>query len=225
MLVPNRPMSSFAVRWVQSPSAVDIALILASFAGFLLLIAGLGALGFGVGFHIGPIGEDYNWIDMLQRGPGAQAARLLWAFDYRNPLSPWWYIAARDLILHFDPGLLVLRYAIAAVLAFSSYLLVITVAGRQARPFALALAVLILFWMANRYTDQIIWNFQGALAASMLSVAAYADFIAKARRPYHLYALSLILWFLAFATYTIQCGAVVAIGYLALRQAFSPTRR
>ena len=222
MLVSNRPMSFSRVRWLRSPNAADIFLIFASLAGFLIVIAALGALGFGVGFKIGPIGEDYNWIDMLQRGPGAETARLLWAYDHRNPLSPWWYIAARNLILSFDAGLLVLRYTIAAVLALSSYFLVLAVAGRSARPFALALAVLIVFWMANRFTEQIIWNFQGALAASMLSIAAYARFIAKARRPYHLYALSLVLWFFAFATYTLQSGAVVAIGYLALRQ--DPTR-
>ena len=203
MLVPNCPNSLLVVRWVQSPSAVDIALILAGLAGFGLLIVALGSLGFGVGFNIGPIGEDYNWVDMLQSGPGAQAARLLWAFDHRNPLSPWWYIAARTLILRFDWGLLVLRYAMAGVLAVSSYLLVISVAGRQARPFGLGLAVLITFGMANRYTDQIIWNFQGALAASILSVAAYARFLKAARAPYHLYVLSLVLWFVAFATYTI----------------------
>ena len=160
---------------------------------------------------------------MLQRGPGAETARLQWALDHRNPLSPWWYIAARQVILSFDTGLLILRYAIAAVLAFSSYALVIAVAGRKAKPFALALAVLIPFWMANRFSEQIIWNFQGALAASILCVAAYARFLGKARRPYHLYALSLVLWFFAFATYTLQCGAVVAISYLALRQTFSPS--
>jgi hypothetical protein len=178
-------------------------------------------LGFGVGLHIGPLGEDYHWIDMLQRGPGAEAARLLWSFDYRNPLSPWWYIAARDLILNLDAGLLVLRYAIATLLAFSSYLLVITIAGRRARPFALGLAVLILFWMANRYPDHVVWNFQGALAASILTVATYARFLTHRRQPCHLYAASLVLWFIAFATYTVQCGAVLAIGYLALRDALS----
>ena len=221
MLVPNRPIRFSIARWIGSASVSDTLFIVASLTGFLLLIAGLGALGFGVGFHIGPIGEDYNWIDMLQRGAGAETARLQWA--YRSAQSvislvvyrrPSFYSAA------LTPGLLVLRYAVAAVLAFSSYLLVIAVAGRRARSFALALAVLIPFWMANRYTDQIIWNFQGALAASILSVAAYARFIAKARRSYHLYALSLLLWFLAFATYTIQCGAVVAIGYLGLATGF-----
>ena len=219
MLVPNRSTSFRIVH--RSPSAADALIIFASLVGFLGVIASLGALEFGVGLNIGPIGEDYNWIDILQRGPGAQAARFFWEIDHRNPLSPWWYIAARNLILSFDSGLLVLRYAISTILAFSSYVLVITVAGRGARPFALALAVLITFWMANRYTDQIIWNFQGALAASMLSVAAYAQFITKARRPYHLYGLSLVFWFFAFGTYTIQSGAVVAIAYLALRDALS----
>ena len=72
MLVSNRPMSFSRVRWVRSPNAADIFLILAGLAGFLILIVALGALGFGVGFKIGPIGEDYNWIDMLQSGPGAK---------------------------------------------------------------------------------------------------------------------------------------------------------
>jgi hypothetical protein len=41
---------------------------------------------------------------MLQHGRGPETARLLWA----QPADPWWYIAARQLILNFDTGLLVL---------------------------------------------------------------------------------------------------------------------
>ena len=219
MLMRDRALKISVFDRTRFATAVDGALILVSVAGFLGLIAGLGALGLGVGVKIPPLGEDYNWIDFLQRGYGANAARLFWLHDYRNPLSPWWYIAARArLILNYDSGLLVLRYASSVVLAFASYGLVLAIAGRRARAFALALALLIIFWMANRYTDQIIWNFQGALAASILSVALYARFITDPRRPYHLYAFSLVLWFVAFATYTLQCGAVLAIGYLALRR-------
>jgi hypothetical protein len=224
VLVPNRSVQSRVIQLMRSPMAVDSAIILASVAGFLSLIAGLGALGLGVGFDIPPLGEDYNWIDILQRGHGTDAARLFWSIDYRNPLSPWWYIAARQLIVNIDAGLLALRYGVTVLLAFSSYLLVITVAARGARAFALALALLVSVWMANRFPDQIIWNFQGALAASMLSVATYARFVTDPRRPYYLYALSLVLWFVAFATYTIQCGAVLAVGYLALRRG-SPSPR
>jgi hypothetical protein len=208
--------------WLRTAVVLDSAFILAALAALLLIIATLGALGFGVGFDVFPIGEDNNWIDMLQRGRGAEAARLFWAIDHRNPLSPWWYIAARPIILGFDAGLLALRYAIAALLAFAAYCMVVTVAGGRARAFALGIAMVSVFSMANRYTEQIVWNFQGALAASLLSVAAYARFLEEDRRSYRLYAISIGLWFVAFATYTIQCGAVLAIGYLAFRRAPAP---
>jgi hypothetical protein len=207
---------------LRTAVALDSVYILAALAALLIVIATLGALGWGVGFDVFPIGEDNNWIDMLQRGRGGEAARLFWAMDYRNPLSPWWYIAARPIILGFDAGLLALRYAVAALLAFTAYCMVVTVAGRQARALALGIAMVSVFWMANRYTEQIIWNFQGALAASLLSVAAYARFVEEDRRSYRLYAISIVLWFVAFATYTIQCGAVLAIFYLAIRRAPAP---
>jgi hypothetical protein len=212
-------LQAFFFSRLRLPAVLDGIFIFGAFAALLLLIGALSALGFGVGFDVFPIGEDNNWIDILQRGPGTEAARLLWAHDHRNPLSPWWYIAARGIILQFDTGLLALRYAMAVVLAIASYCLVVTVAGRQARGFALAVAVLIVFWMVSRFPDQLVWIFHGALAASLLSIAAYAWFIEQGRRHYRLYALSLLLWFIAFATYTIQCGAVLAIGYLAFRRA------
>ena len=187
---------------MRAAVVLDSAYILAALAALLIVIATLGALGFGVGFDVFPIGEDNNWIDMLQRGRGAEVARLFWTIDHRNPLSPWWYIAARPIILGFDAGLLALRYAIAAVLALAAYCMVVTVAGRRARAFALGVAMVSVVWMANRFTEQVIWNFQGALAASVLSVAAYARFVEEGRRSYRLYAVSMVLWFVAFATYS-----------------------
>jgi hypothetical protein len=203
----------------RTPVFIDVLYVLASLALFIAVIATLEALGAGVGLGVAPIGEDNSWVDMLQRGAGADAARLSWAADSRNPVSPWWYIAARKVILDFDAGLLALRYAMAAILALSAYCMVMAVAGSQSRPFALGLAILTIFWMANRYLDQIFWNFQGALSASFISVAAYAQFLNGDRRTYFLYAISIVTWFLAFATYILQCGAVLAIGYLALRRA------
>ena len=171
-----------------APVLLDVLYVVMSLAIFILLIATLGALGAGVGLDVAPIGEDYNWLYLLQRGSGADTARLFWAADGRNPLSPWWYIAARKIIFEFDAGLLMLRYMMAAVLALSLYCMVVTVAGRQSRLFAISLAILTVFWMANRYTDQVIWNFHGALFASLISVAAYAQFIESGRRAYFLYA-------------------------------------
>src|SRR5262245_11884624 len=206
------PREMCAAPWI------DALYILGALAVMLGAIALLGVLGFGFGFNVYPFGEDNGWIDMLRRGEGADAARLFWATDHRNPLSPWWYITTRWIILNFEAGLLALRYATSALIALSSYCLVITIAGRRSRSFALGLAILTVFWMANRYTDQIFWNFQGALAFSLLSIAAYAQFLRGDRRSYHLYATSLIAWFIAFTTYTIQCGAMLAVAYLALRR-------
>lgn len=196
------------------PALADIAAIIAVWAGFLGLLWLLGQLGFGTGLALWPMGEDRNWIDMLQRGPGSGAANLLWALDGRNPLSPWWYIALRPIILGYDAGLPFIRYVVGLALALASYGLVIIVAGRSSRAFALAAGMVIAVFMANAYFDQIFWNFQGALACSILSVGAFALFLQGGRRDYRWYGASLVLWFLALATYTIQCGAILAIAYL-----------
>jgi hypothetical protein len=197
---------------------IDTLYILAAFAIMLGTIALLGALGCNLGFDIFPFGEDNNWIEMLQKGEGAGAARLFWALDWRNPLSPWWYIAARSIILSFEAGLLALRYATSLLLALSTYCLLLTVAGPRFRSFALGLAIAVVFWMPNGYLEQIFWNYEGALAFSLLSIAAYAQFLRSGRRAYQLYATSLVAFFIAFATYTIQCGAMLAVAYLALRR-------
>ena len=63
--------------------------------GTMLLLQGLGLQ---FGFQIWPFGEFRNWIELLEDGPGVGAAKLFWALDHRNGLSPWWYLAARPLI-------------------------------------------------------------------------------------------------------------------------------
>src|SRR5262249_50167640 len=136
----RKGMTASRIVWRQSPPFADVVYVLAGLVTLVALIGALGALGLGAGLDLSPIGDDYSWIDMLRRGDGADAARLFWAIDHRNPLSPWWYIAARNIILNFDFGLLALRYGMAAVLAISTYYMVLMVAGRQARIFALGLA-------------------------------------------------------------------------------------
>src|SRR5262249_9998642 len=168
----------------RTPFIVDLFLIFASFALAIGVVSLLGSLGFPFGFDVFPFGEDNNWVEMLRRGGSSGAAQLAWQLDHRNPLSAWWYVAARSLILNFEQGLLWLRYMMAAALALCTYAMVATV-GRS-RSFALGLAMVTIFWMANRFTEQIIWNFQAALCASLLSVAAYAQFVNGRRRSYFL---------------------------------------
>src|SRR4029078_10919788 len=126
----------------------------AALAMLIVVMALLGYFGLIVGFDVSWIGEDNTWIDILRRGEGSEAARISWAIDNRNPLSPWWYIVARPVILGFDNGLLLLRYAMALVLALSAYYMVLMVAGNRSRSFALGLAITIVLWMASRYSDQ-----------------------------------------------------------------------
>lgn len=216
-------MSLLGINWFQRrrsglAALIDVLYVLGALGALIASMVLLGALGFGTGLDYFPIGEDNTWIDLLGRGPGATAAHLAWKIDHRNPLSPWWYIAARSFILDFDAGLFILKLAISLILALSAYCMILAVAGRASRAFALGLAMLVVFWMPSRYTDQIIWNFQGALAASLFSIAAYARLNRSTRCPYYLYAASIVMYFVAFATYTLQCGAVLAIAYLRIRR-------
>ena len=197
----------------------DCGLIFGTWSALLLVLFLLQTLGLGVGFDVWPLGEDRVWIDILQRGQGGSAANIFWHINDRNPLSPWWYIALKNVILGVDPGLLIIRYVVGLGLALATYFLVVELAGRQARMFALGVALLVAVWMPNGYLDQIYWNFQAALIASMISVLAYARFLNGGRGDHRWYALSLVCWFLAIASYSIQCGAVVAVGYLAFTRA------
>jgi hypothetical protein len=196
-----------------------VALITLVWLMFLSSLLVLRWLGYEVGFAVWPLGEDRNWIEILQKGPGAGAASEFWSVNDRNPLSPWWYILFRPLILDVEPGLLLIRYATGLALALATYILVTTIAGRQAQSFALGSAYAVVLWMANGHLDQVYWNFQAALVCSIVSVIFYAKFVDGGRQDYRLYALSLVTWFLAFASYTIQSGAVLAVAYIAFRRA------
>ena len=66
------------------------------------------------------------------------------------------------------------------------------------------------------YLDQIYWSFLGALSLSLLSVAAFATWLQSGRRATILYGLSLCFWFAAFASYSFQVGAILAVGILSL---------
>lgn len=187
-----------------------LATVLGCWLGYLGLLWLLGELGLGTGLVVWPMGEDRNWIDLLQRGDAGVTARGLWAIDHRNPLSPWWYNAFRPLILGWTNGLFLLRHAVGLALALSSYGLVALWFGPRARAFGCALACLILVSTFNAYFDQIYWNFLGSLVCSILCVTAYLRHLRTPGRG-HWLALSLVLWLAAVATYTIQAGAIVVI--------------
>lgn len=205
--------------------AADLCMIGLAVLLYLAALALFGAIGFGTTLRVQPMAEMLGWVDMLRGAPGAQAARRLWEIDSRNPLSPWWYIAVRRLIVHSDYGLTIVRYGVGFALAACAYGTVLAIAGRAARGLALAIGIAVAAWAANRYLDFVFWNFQGALAFSLLSVLLFVR--SERHGPFArlAYASSVLCYFVAVTTYTIQCGAVVAIFWLGLRRQLAGGQR
>jgi hypothetical protein len=181
---------------------------------WLCVLGGLGWLGQGTGLMVWPMGEDRNWIDLLMRDTASATARGFWAIDHRNPLSPWWYIAFKPLIMGWPQGLYLLRQIVSLALAFSTYALIVTWLGAGARRFAATVGCLIVVFTANAFFDQIYWNFHVALISSILCVTCFLRHRSSPGNGQWL-AASLVLWLVAIATYTIQTGAIVAIAFAA----------
>ena len=72
----------------------DILLIFAVWLIFIGTMRVLQWMGLDYGFDIRPFGEFRKWMDLLNEGTGWKPAKLFWSLDYRNALSPWWYLAA-----------------------------------------------------------------------------------------------------------------------------------
>jgi hypothetical protein len=168
----------------------------------------LQSLGFNFGFDIWPFGEFRNWIEFLQDGVGFNATKLFWAVDNRNALSPWWYIAARPLISLTPSAPLILHLGIGLFVGLSAYLLMTGLT--RSPPFAVSVGSLSALFIVNVYRDEVNWNFVGALGFTLLSTWFFVLFC-KDRQKVAYLAASYLTWFVAFASYTIQVGALAAI--------------
>ena len=197
------------------PVFFDLVLI---FAVWMLLIATmllLQGLGLQFGFQIWPFGEFRNWIELLQEGPGVSAAKLFWALDHRNGLSPWWYLGARPLIQSISAAPLILHLLAGLFVGCSAYLLFAELT--RSRSFGLSVGILSAVFIATVYRDDVIWNLVGAVGCTLLSIWLFIVFSRDRRRSGFL-AASYIAWFVAFGTYSLQTGAIGAIFLVSLRQ-------
>lgn len=183
-------------------------------AGFLGLLAVLGWMGQGTGLTVWPMGEDQNWMELLDRPTLSETARGLWKLDNRNPLSPWWYIAGKGVIFGYSHGLFLLRHIVGLGLALSGYWVISLWLGPKARNLAIVTGCLVAVSASNAYFDQIYWNFLGALVCSLLCLACYLKH-QRAPGDGQWLAAALVLWLVAISTYTIQAGTIVAIAYSA----------
>jgi hypothetical protein len=193
-----------------------------------LLLFALQALGLGVGFDVHPLGEDRKMILLMANHPGLELERQFWAtLEQRNPLAPWWSQAFSPLIFLRPEGLYLLRKLVDLFLAASVYLLVDKICRARLPKFALACGALVLFWNFSGYFEQILWIPLLALGLSILSVCFYCRYLDSGRATADYLVISLLLFFVALATYSIQCGVPIAVFLLGLfrRQETTGDRR
>ena len=143
--------------------------------------------------------------EFLQEGPGYNAAKLFWAVDHRNALSPWWYLAARPLIEAVPAAPLILHLLIGLFVGIAAYLLMAELL--KSRSFAVSVGILSSLFIPSVYRDEVIWNFVGALGCTLVCIWLFAVFCRDRRQTGYL-AASYLAWFVAIATYTIQTGAM-----------------
>jgi hypothetical protein len=182
-----------------------------------LLLLALQALGFGVGFSVHPLGEDREFTRLMANYPGLELHHQFWTtLETRNPLAPWWYQAFSPLIFLRPEGLYLLRKLVDLFLAASVYLLVSQISRAKLPKFALACGVLVLFWNFSGILEQILWLTLLALGFSNLSVYFYCRYLDSGKARADDIVISLLLFFVALATYSIQCGVPLAVLVLGL---------
>ncbi len=207
-----------AVRpaWLTRRTAADLGVILLAALATPILFAALRRLGFPLGLRVIPTGEDYNWLKFLMMPTAGERVYAFWTFDWRNPLSPWWYEAARGLYTGSPNGPFLTRLLMGPVVGVASYAMAMAATAGRVRGLAVAAGALSAGWTFNRYADQIYWNMLGALSCSMLSVACHAAWLRGGRTAAGWQGLSLLFWFAAFTTYAFQSGAILALALLSV---------
>ena len=158
-----------------------------------------------------------RWIRLMANYPGLEMHRQFWAtLESRNPLAPWWYQAFSPLIFLLPEGLYLLRKLVDLFLAASVYLLVDQISRARLPKFAFACGVLVLFWNFSGYIEQIMWITLISFGLSILSVYFYCRYLDSGRATADYLVISLLLFFVALATYSIQCGVPIAVFLLGL---------
>ena len=199
--------TTLSTKWRISP----LWIIVLVWAAVNLLLLGLQALRFDVGLNVHPLGEDRVMIRLMANYPGLKMNQQFWAtVEGRNPLAPWWYQAFSPLIFLMPEGLYLLRKLVDLFLAASVYLLVDQISRARPPKFAFACGMLVLFWNFSGFLEQIMWVMLTSFGFSILSVYFYCRHLDSGIAKADYLVVSLLLFFVALATYTIQCGVHIA---------------
>jgi hypothetical protein len=193
----------------------DLALIFAVWLMALFVLA-IGTVSKSPISLLWPMGNDVDWSLILKQGIGAKAAEQEFSFDHRNPLSGWAYSAVAPLILGHQYGFHLVRLLSCLMLGISVFLLAHRFGRGRRSLFPVMLGSIVSVWWFWSNFTQVVWIMLFALALSMLTVWSYCVYVDSGRTRGIFYAWSLSLWLIALGTYTIQCGAIFAVGLIAL---------
>ncbi|MCA2966801.1 MAG: hypothetical protein INH40_23130 [Acidobacteriaceae bacterium] len=196
-----------------------VAIVFGLWAISLGMVAVLAAASGTFGLAIVPLGEDFNWVYFLRHDAEFPAPRAFWEYDARNPLAPWWYLTAKPLIVDTAYGLYAVRRMVDLLCGLAVYSVVVTLGGAAYRRWALAASGLTMLWTCSQMVGQIHWTMLLAMALGLWCVAAYIRFLHEERREVAWYALSLVLYLTAIATYSLQASVVLGVAALGMRRA------
>lgn len=190
--------------------------ILTIWVVYLIVLGILQIIGIESGYSVWPLGEDRNWIGFMMYSPGKAMLNEFWKLDSRNPLSAWlWYLIS-PLILQFDSALYLIRKCLDPILAIIIYLLFNQTFKNKFKLYSFTVAFTVLMWNYSAYYEQITWVFLFALSFTLLSILFYLKYVDNNRSQAEYLAFSLIFYFVAIATYTLQSGAILAVAGIAL---------
>jgi hypothetical protein len=206
---PQTPRSTFS-------RISPLWMIVLAWAASNALLLALQALRLGVGFHVHPLGEDRVWTHWMVNNPGFALDRQFWQNQSRNPLAPWWYQAFSPLIFLLPEGLYLVRKLVDLFLAVSVYLLINEICRGKLPKLAFGCGVLVLLWNFSAYQEQILWTMLISFGFSILSAYFYCRYLDSAKAAGEYFAVSLLLFFVALATYSIQSGVPGAVLLLGL---------
>jgi hypothetical protein len=99
------------------------------------------------------------------------------------------------------------------------YSVVVTLGGAACVRWAIAASGLTMLWTCSQMVGQIHWTMLLAMALGLWSVVAYIRFLKEDRREVAWYALSLVLYLTAIATYSLQASVVLSVAALGMRRA------
>ncbi|MEO8401139.1 MAG: hypothetical protein ABI597_04990 [Gammaproteobacteria bacterium] len=173
------------------------------------------------GLIVYPSGEDFTWMRYVQPNVQYSLHHSWWALASRNPLAPWWYWLVSPLILKYPWGLYFIRKLVDLFLAISTLLMVNELLKNRRPWIAVWTAILVLVWNFSAYLEQVLLIMLISIGFSILSIYFYLVYLRTDRMQHGYLIASLITFFIALGTYTLQCGTPLAIIAISLIDAIN----